>query len=97
MKSFTEWKKEKETILENAPNLTSFRNVMGNSVRIDNRMRADLKAKISQIIKEYSDMDPNTLFQNIMAIVGSLLTGSSGTNVQTSSLYKKLNNKKETE
>lgn len=74
------------------PNLASFRNVMGTSVKIDNRIKADLRAKILQIIKEYSNMDPTLLYKNIIAIVGSLLTKTSGTNIQTSKLYKNIYN-----
>lgn len=87
MRSFGEWKS-----LEENMNATALRNTLGgSSVKVDPILRSKLRTKILDIVKEFPESNPSDLFQEIMAVVGSLLTKGSGGTASSSQMYKKLN------
>ena len=87
MRSFGEWKS-----LEENMNAAALRNTLGgSSVKVDPVLRSKLRTKILDIAKEFPESSPSDLFQNIMAVVGSLITHGSGNTASSSQIYKQLN------
>lgn len=88
MKKFAEWRAS----IEENMNATALRNTLGGgTVSVDPILRSKLREKILQITKEFPEKNPAELFQEIMAVVGSLLTKGSGTTASATKMHNQLN------
>lgn len=73
-------------------NSAALRNTLGGStVKVDPVIRSKLRSRILQVVSEFPDKNPADLFQEIMAVVGSLMTKGSGSTTSSGDMYKKLN------
>lgn len=73
-------------------NATALRNTLGGgTVNVDPVLRSKLRSKILQVVSEFPEKNPMELFQEIMAVVGSLMTKGSGTNVSSNKIHRQLN------
>lgn len=90
MKSINDWRKEKELEKELnetlGVNLSSVRNVFGGSksTKVDPQLRTSLRTKILQIAREHPELNPLSLFREIMKVVSMLIWKMSGNTFSTS-------------
>lgn len=88
MKKFNEWRDS----LEENMNAAALKNTLGGaSVKVDPILRSKLRTKILQVVADFPDKNPAELFQEIIAVVGSLMTQGSGGTASASKMFKQLN------
>jgi hypothetical protein len=88
VKKFSEWR---DSIDENM-NASALRGTIGGgAVSVDPILRSKLRSKILDIVKEFPDKNPAELFQEIMAVVGQLLTKGGGATTSSNKMYNQLN------
>lgn len=88
MKKFSEW----QSSIEENVNASALRGTIGSgSVSVDPILRSKLRTKILDIVREFPDKNPAELFQEIMAVVGQLLTKGGGATTSSSKMYNQLN------
>lgn len=88
MKSFGEWRGS----LDENISASALRNTLGGgTVSVDPVLRSKLRTKILQIVDEFPEKNPAELFQEIMAVVGMLLTKGSGATASAGKMQQQLN------
>jgi len=94
MKSIKEWRNEKESADFYEANLVSaLRNMVGgSSVKTDPSIKAGLRSRIISLWKDSKDngMGAKDFLNQVWAVVGSLVTGRSGSNVNVGSVGRSL-------
>jgi hypothetical protein len=84
MKSLKEWLSEQDMT---SINRTSATNVLGGTTSsVDTKIRSMLRSEIERIIKANENLDPLTLFREIMSAVVSLLEDVKGTRITTKNI-----------
>lgn len=90
MKSIREWKDQK-LAEELGIDPVALRKVIGGStLDVDVGIKAKLRTRLFDIMREYPEMEKSELLRQIIAVAGSLMTDMSGTKIGTNRLAKNL-------